>query len=386
VDRHIFLACETCGLIQLDAHTLARIDSGEAVFKYADGYWASEMVAARERAFGIAMARTAEVFLYCRRPIRRFLDVGTGPGTFLDAVAAYLPHVADRFRAVERFPPPEPERTQQANYRIGRVGDYPPESFDAGLCIEVFEHLTPNMVDRLLAEIASVSRADACFLVNTGLADYTRDECPAYLDPIGRGHITIWTVLAVNHLARRHGLVATAVPGRSWCFLLEKANLPRPSTEDRAATALSENRSSLQRPDAGASPVGLLGEVALREAFYYDQFLKRSRWAMALDDEVGRLRHALAAAPVAPAACQDGGLAAEVTALRADLAAIHASRSWRVTAGLRFFSRLVRHAGSRPRRTEQPPPHPAITATAASVSGTARRHSPRTWSIPRSRN
>lgn len=333
VDRHQFFACNVCGLIHLDAATLRRIDVGETVFRYEDGYWQSEMIAARERAYGIAIARAAEVMICCCRPVLRFLDVGTGPGTFLDAIAEYLPYSADRFHAVELFPPPEPERTKRPNYRIGRVGDYPPDSFDGGMCIEVFEHLTPVMVDGLLGEIAAVATDGACFLVNTGLAQFVREEVPSYLDPIGRGHITIWTVAAVDHLARGHGLRAVAFSGRSWCFLLEKTDSPPQSIAERAAAPLAENLAALYRPGAGASAVAELGKTGLRESHHYSEFLQRTEWVLSLDREVKQLREIVAGKREATTLLQ---AQVEATAvLQAQVEAIRASRSWRLTAGLR---------------------------------------------------
>lgn len=329
VDGHQFYACSACGLIHLDAATLSWIDAGETVFRYEDGYWQSEMVAARERAYGIAVGRAAEVMICCRRPVLRFLDVGTGPGTFLDAISEYLPHSADRFHAVELFPPPEPERTQRPNYRIGRVGDYPPNSFDGGMCIEVFEHLTPAMIDGLLGEIAAVATDGACFLVNTGLAQFVREEVPSYLDPTGRGHITIWTVAAVDHLARRHGLRAVPFPGRSWCFLLEKTDGPVLSIGERAAAPLAENLAALHRPGAGASAVAQLGECGLRESNHYHEFLQRTEWALSLDREVKQLHEIIARE-------RD-----EAAGLRAQVEAMRASRSWRLTAGLRGLKTTI---------------------------------------------
>jgi 2-polyprenyl-3-methyl-5-hydroxy-6-metoxy-1,4-benzoquinol methylase len=286
VDGYQFFACTGCGLLQIDPAVISRIDSGETVFAYDATYWDKEMESARERAFGIALARAAEVFLCSRREILRFLDIGTGPGTFLDAVAIHLPQISDRFHGVELFPPQEKDRSQHANYRIGHVRDYAPGSIDGGMCIEVLEHLTPRQATGLLAGIAAAGSDGSCFLINTGLADYTRTECPEYLDPAGRGHITSWTVAAVNQLAAPYGLVASAIPGRNWCFLLEKASAPRPSIEERAASPLPENLAALHGAQAPASPVALLGRTALREAHYYDQFLSRTQWAMALQEEL----------------------------------------------------------------------------------------------------
>jgi 2-polyprenyl-3-methyl-5-hydroxy-6-metoxy-1,4-benzoquinol methylase len=332
VDGYSFLSCGDCGLIHLDAATLARIDAGETVFRYAEDYWASEMIAARERAFGLGIARSAEVFLCARRPMMRFLDVGTGPGTLLDALALYLPHIADRFHGVELFPPPDEHRSRHPNYRIGRVRDYTDGFFDGGMCMEVFEHLTPAMLATLLSEVAAVSRDKACFLVNTGLAQFARDEVPSYLDPVGRGHITIWTVKAVNCLARPYGLVASEVPGRSWCFLLEKGGDPKLSVAERAVTALPENLAALHHPGAGASPVALLASIALRETYYYNEFLARSRWALTLNESNEQLREQLAVAHE------------KVAALQAAVAAVHESTSWRITAGLRQIARASRRA------------------------------------------
>ncbi len=290
VSGYAFFGCGDCGLIHLDAATLSRIDAGEAVVRYTDGYWASELPAARDRAYGVALARAAEVVLGSSRPIDRFLDVGTGPGHFLDAVATYLPHSAGHFHGVELFPPAEQDRTRHPNYRVGRVSDYERYSIDGGMCIEVVEHLTPAMVDGLIGEIAAVSRERACFLINTGLADFVREEDPGYLDPAGRGHITIWTVAALNHLARRYGMVASAIAGRSWCVLLEKADAPGAPLLRRAESPLAENAAVLYYPGANASPVALLGLCALRESHHFGEFMARTRWALELDRELAVAR------------------------------------------------------------------------------------------------
>jgi SAM-dependent methyltransferase len=225
---------------------MARIDAGEPVMRYADDYWSTEIADARDRAYGIALRRTAEVFVLARRPMVRFLDIGTGPGLFLDAVAEYLPLISARCHGVELFPPPVSMRTKQLQYHVGQVADYEPDSFDGGICIEVFEHLTPLMLDGLLRGLARVSRDGACYVINTGLADYALAEDPGYLDPVGRGHITSWTVQAINHLAQRHGLQAQAIPGRAWSFVLEKTTAEQMPIAERLRTPLPENAAVLR--------------------------------------------------------------------------------------------------------------------------------------------
>lgn len=351
VSGYAYFECEGCGLIQIDPKTIDRIDNGEPVIAYADGYWQNEMATARERAYGVALARAAEVFLLARRPIDRFLDIGTGSGTFLDAIARFLPDISDRFHGVELFPPPEADRTPQKNYRVGHARDYPAAFFDGGMCIEVFEHLTPCMVDGILAAIGTISRDGACYLINTGLAAFTREEEPGYLDPTGRGHITSWTVAAINHLARPYGLVASPMPGRSYCFLLEKRPVAGSqnveSIEDRMATPVRRNVMALQVPGVGASPVALLGEVGLRESYYQQQFLDRTRWAIALDAQVKSITSERRGRGTGWALAESGSLmsgspvSVSAAALRAELAVMQESRSWRLTAPLRRLAVLL---------------------------------------------
>ena len=87
---------------------------------------------------------------------------------------------------------------------------------------------------------------------------------------------------------------------------------------------------ALNQPEMGASPIALLAEIALRETYYYDQFLSHTGWAIELNDEVTHMRQ------VAKTAND------EVAALRTELAAIRKSRSWRLTAGARKIFRVAR--------------------------------------------
>jgi len=288
VDGFSYWHCSDCGFLQLDAQDMARVDSGEPLVAYRDGYWNREIKAARERAYSVGVARAAEAILLCRRQVNRFLDIGSGPGLLLDALAQYLPTTGVRFDAVELFPPPPEFRTTKPNYHIGELADFAPASIDAGICVEVLEHLTPSMVTRLLQQLAKVAADDACFVINTGLVDYVRDEDPGYIDPTGRGHISIWTVAAINHLARPLGLTATAIPGRSWCFILDKtANATSSgSVPERLRSASAANRQALAMPGIGTSAVLLLAEASMRESAHFANFLERTQWALQMKAEL----------------------------------------------------------------------------------------------------
>jgi hypothetical protein len=199
----------------------------------------------------------AEVILYSRIPVQRFVDVGTGPGYFLDAVRKYLPSNAHRFYGIEKFPPPVPERSTHPNYLVGEVNDLP-GTFDGGLCMEVVEHLTPRMMRSLLEQIAHKSNPGACYIVNTGLSDFVMTVRPDYLDPVRRGHIVSWSLPAVSALCAGLPLTVHKITGKPWAFVLERqrsTDNSRSSTEEdirlRASTSLSENKALLTDPVMG---------------------------------------------------------------------------------------------------------------------------------------
>ena len=105
VDGYDYFDCSACGCIALGPDDMAKVDSGEFPRHYGPDYWAMELKAARERSWGPSLARAAEAILYSRRPIERFIDIGTGPGFLLDALKVYLPISSHRVFGVEKFPP-----------------------------------------------------------------------------------------------------------------------------------------------------------------------------------------------------------------------------------------------------------------------------------------
>ncbi len=139
-----------------------------------------------------------------------------------------LPEVIDRFHAVELYPPPLPHRTANPNYVIGTLADMQ-RTFDAGVCIEVIEHLTPAALRTLAAQLAAVSRPGSLYLFNSGQPDFVEHEDPGYLDPHRpRAHRVLFAGGRREHLRagglQRHraarprlgvpGRVRTAAPGR----------------------------------------------------------------------------------------------------------------------------------------------------------------------------
>jgi hypothetical protein len=247
-----YFECRACDFIFADKQLLLKMDSGEPVRAYDNAYWEMEIPAAEERCFGPAIARVAEALLYARRPVTRFLDIGTGTGRLLDALSVYLPSSKEIFHGVELFPPPPERRSTHPNYHVGSVASLG-MTFDGGCCIEVIEHLTPKMLAKLASELAAVSEPSALYIFNTGLTKYVKMEDIAYLDPIERGHVCIWSVKSVARVFEPNSFTVLPIPGKTWAFVIEyQPAAIRGDVRDRIWTAHEWNKKILHDPRMGS--------------------------------------------------------------------------------------------------------------------------------------
>lgn len=263
LDGVAYFDCSDCDFIFADPTLLARIDAGEPVREYDDAYWQMELAAARDRSWGPSLARTAEALLYCTIPVRRFVDVGAGPGFLLDALATYLPSHVDTFHGIEKFPPPQHLRTQRPNYIHADIADVD-GTFECGTCIEVLEHLTPTMARTLARALRARSVPGSLFLFNTGLTAYVRGEDPGYLDPFGRGHITCWSVSSARRVFGPEGFLVHALPGKTWAFVIEMGPVAdKNAMVDRIWHGPAANRNLLSDPVMG-NVMYLLGVESAR--------------------------------------------------------------------------------------------------------------------------
>lgn len=261
VSQFNYFQCNNCSTLFIDPKVIEQIDQGMGLIEYTESYWQNEVHSALERAYSVALARMAELLHYSRIPVTHFLDLGTGPGYFLDAVTAYLPEHHHVFYGVEKFPPPAIHRTQSKNYFIGDLRELP-FRVDAGLCMEVIEHLTPRMLAKLLDDLAAISTEQAIYIFNSGQPSYVLHEDMNYLDPIVRGHILSYSLDAVKRIAQPHGFTLFPLVGKTWAFVLEYHSCQTASTpkqfQQRIWNALPENLALLQDSRMG-SALRLLG-------------------------------------------------------------------------------------------------------------------------------
>jgi hypothetical protein len=233
------------------------------VSHYSERYWTKELSSARDRAFGISLARASEVFLLSRIPISNFVDIGTGPGYFLDAIDYYLPKSEVKFSGIEKYPPPAEYQTKSTGYRIGWLDLYKANPIDSGICIEVLEHLTSSEVYNLFLDLFQVSAYGALFLFNTALTDYVTKYDPGYLDPLVRGHISVWSITSIKKICEPIGWSVREIPNRNWSFVVEKREK---SSEDLISRIWDPNQKNLQtlRGSLNSDVLFLLGRDGLR--------------------------------------------------------------------------------------------------------------------------
>ncbi len=282
VDGVAYFKCGECGSLFADPAFLRDVDEGRQT-NYRDDYWQEEVSAARERSFGSSLHRVAEVFFYCRVPIERFVDIGSGPGLLLDALSRLMPASRDMFHGVELFPPPPPFRTTHPNYHLCALGDLP-LTFQAGCCVEVIEHLTPAMLDGLITQLAARADPGATFYFGSAQPSFVEAVDPGYLDPHRRGHVVSYSLKALGPRFARHGLNLIPLPGRDWAFLAEKSAPATVTTDEllsRLWTALPENITRLKDPEFGPMMhvAGLESARCYLEAARVEE---RTHWAQSL--------------------------------------------------------------------------------------------------------
>ncbi len=219
IDHIDYLECLNCESLFADFDQLNEITTR----KYDSSYWREELKSSRERSFGSSLARCAEVFALSQIEINKFVDIGCGPGGFLDAVSKIMPKYKNIFYGVEKFPPAIRSRSKHPNYLISELANIQIK-FDAGICIEVIEHLRPIELDHLISSLGRVSNHNALYLFNSGNPDYVKLEDLNYLDPFKRGHIVSYSMLGLGRIFKKHGFNIFAVPGRNWAFFAEYTN------------------------------------------------------------------------------------------------------------------------------------------------------------------
>lgn len=138
--------------------------------------------------------------------------------------------------------------------------------FQAGICVEVIEHLTPKQLVDMFSDVSSVTSDDAAYLINSGEPDFVKYENPGYLDPFFDGHIVSYSVRGLQELLGPIGFKVSPIRGKTWACLAEYHPANPDNNEDvtdRIWSALPENLSVLTDSRMG-SVLRILGLESAR--------------------------------------------------------------------------------------------------------------------------
>jgi SAM-dependent methyltransferase len=185
---------------------------------------------------------------------------------------------------------------------------YPSGFFDAIFSIEVFEHLESPR--EIVEGLSYFLKPSGKILINTGTQEYLDEYDPerSYIDPVRRGHISIYSLKSLAMLADWIGMRARFLAERKYIVLLEPADEssgsgPHPANLSALSLCGGEWFASLMREYMRL--VALEHErkteiTSMRQSFamLQHEFDERGRWAKEQDqgiqtqrEEITRLRH-----------------------------------------------------------------------------------------------
>jgi cyclopropane fatty-acyl-phospholipid synthase-like methyltransferase len=179
-----------------------------------------------------SLNRALELVYLSSIPVENILDFGCGLGITVSKLREILGLNAVGVDPYGEFVENEYLHRKSITQLIEIYGR---EYFDAIYSIEVFEHLeNPKEVFRLLDELL---KPGGKILVNTGTVEFLNqfDKEYNYIDPLVRGHISIWSLKSMSRLAKEFGYSASFMGARTYAMLLSKSGggKDQPSVENR---------------------------------------------------------------------------------------------------------------------------------------------------------
>jgi SAM-dependent methyltransferase len=265
-----YFRCRTCDFL------FHRAEAGGPT-RYDGDYWDGERVEALRREREDGFLRALELLYLSDIPVANLLDFGCGAGITVNMLRSEL-----NLNAVGVDP--FGEFTESPFLHRHGLKDlqskYPRGYFDAIYSIEVFEHLEDPK--QTMAELCHFLKPGGKLLINTGTQEFLAGHDPkgTYIDPLVRGHISIYSLQSFNSLGQAFRLQARFLGDRKYMVLLEPLN-----TEQ--LPPLPENLATLARLGAWAP---LLFREYMRLILLEKEFSERTAWALSLNQELNALR------------------------------------------------------------------------------------------------
>jgi len=280
-----YFACSQCEFLFYRGAPGGQAAHGSAF--YDANYWEMERREAERREKDDGFLRALELLYLSSIRVENILDFGCGLGITVRLLRESLGLNAVGVDIAADF-------TETGFlHRCGLAelsAKYPPAFFDAVYSVEVFEHLeNPGEILQLLNPLL---KPEAKILINTGtreyLARYDRDL--KYIDPLRRGHISIYSLKSLQGLAATIGRKAEFLGVRGYEVIL----MPEGGKD-------GPHPANLERTRLFGEWFPSMFAEYMRLIYVEREFEARSLWAVQLSQMVEKLspktRRALAAKP-----------------------------------------------------------------------------------------
>jgi SAM-dependent methyltransferase len=272
-DRCPFSECARCAFL------FYRPDSGASAVQpfYDESHWETERKEALRREADDAFLRALELLCLSSLRVENVLDFGCGLGVTVQMLRDKLGLNAVGVDLSADF-------VETAYlHRCGLTefsSKYPPGYFDAIYSVEVFEHLQEPK--EIVTALRRLLKPEGKILINTGTREYLSRYDPDlnYIDPLRRGHISIYSLQSFQQLASAAGLIAEFVGARKYEILLS-------ATHDPANT----HPDNFERMRCLGEWYPALFREYMRLIYVEREFEERSVWALQLAEKVDQLSH-----------------------------------------------------------------------------------------------
>lgn len=270
-DGCAYSQCSACDFLFYRASELGQVRD------YDKDYWDGERQEALRREREDCFLRAIELIYLSAIPVENILDFGSGVGVTVGMLRDGLGLNAvgvDPFGEFGESPFLHRMTLKELH------GKYPQGYFDAIYSIEVFEHLEDPR--QTMSELCYFLKPGGKLLVNTGTREFLAKYDPEanYIDPLVRGHISIYALKSFDALGREVGLKARFLGDRTYMVLLESPGAPE-------SYPRQENLGKLARLGSWAP---MLFNEYMRLIPLEKELLERSQWALALSREVDKLK------------------------------------------------------------------------------------------------
>jgi SAM-dependent methyltransferase len=214
-DGRPYFQCSSCDFL---FHRGAKEDPGKSALGFYDqSYWEMERNEARRRESEDSFIRALELLYLSGIKVKHVLDFGCGLGITVQMLREKLGLNAVGVDLSADFG----ETKYLHRCEVGALRNlYPPDYFDAIYSIEVFEHLEdPKQV---ISVLGTLLKPGGRILINTGTREYLIKHDPelTYIDPLRRGHISIYSLRSLSHLASMIGHRAEFMGARTYAVIM----------------------------------------------------------------------------------------------------------------------------------------------------------------------